>query len=167
MGGQGMKRIRLINGRYATVDDCDYDFLKLWRWSYDARGETGYATRGTRCNGKSRTVYMHRIVAKRMGLRITRKDVDHIDRNRSNNCRQNLRIATRGQNLSNRPLNRNNTSGFRGVTWDKVNHKWEAKIQVDRRYHKIGRFTDKREAVRKYNEAARKYFGTFASTNRT
>lgn len=58
---------------------------------------------------------MHRVIAERMGLDITRKQVDHRDRDKYNNQRSNLRVATNGLNRANSDLNSNNKSGFKGV----------------------------------------------------
>jgi len=68
--------------------------------------------------------------------------IDHIDRDKSNNRPANLRIATQQQNLQNQSLSAKNTSGFRGVTWNRREEKWQAQVQHDGRYIFCGHFDD-------------------------
>jgi hypothetical protein len=84
--------------------------------------------------------------------------LDHADLDRSNNALDNLRPATRAQNNANRPLPRNNTSGFKGVHFDKGSRRW---IAVCGRRH-VGSFATKEEAYAAYVEAARLRYGDFA-----
>ena len=66
--------------------------------------------------------------------------VDHINGNRLDNRRCNLRLATDGQNMGNSKIPRHNTSGFKGVSWDKRREQWEAYIsKKDKKIH-LGRF---------------------------
>lgn len=87
---------------------------------------------------------------------------DHADKNKLNNRRENLRPCTQQENIRNRPINKNNTSGFTGVTWDKALKKWDVKIWVDKKCKRLGRFTNKESAIRARLEAESKYFGEFA-----
>ena len=92
-------------------------------------------------------------------------DVDHIDGNGLNNQHSNLRIATRSQNLANRGSQENNTSGYKGVCWNKKLQKWIAKICIKGETIHIGCFIDKFEAARAYNIAAGRLFGEYAKLN--
>lgn len=152
-----MRSIPLTKGKSTIVDDVDYDFLMQWKWWYGGK----YAVR----THQDMPVLLHRIVAERAGIN-PRHKIDHINRDRLDNRRHNLRAATKSQNGTNRGPNKNNTSGFKGVCWDKCNRLWETKIQVEGRYHKIGRYPTKTEAAKAYNEAAIKYFGAFAYLNK-
>ena len=154
-----MRRIKLTQNKFALVDDCDYEYLSQWNWCYDPKG---YAMRGSGTRANQHMVYMHRVVAKRAGLRITRKQVDHRDEDGINNQRNNLRVATTSQNMSNRGPQKNNTSGHKGVWWDKSRSKWCAEITVKQKKHYLGRFINKQDAARAYKLAAEKYFGEFA-----
>ena len=156
-----MKRIPLTKGRFATVWDCD---LLPGNWCYNKRG---YACRRRKKSDGtgSKMILMHRVIAERAGMRIDGLEVDHIDGDRLNNRRSNLRVATLSQNQFNRPANKNNTSGYKGVCWCGQTRKWQAAICVMGRSHKLGRFPDKIEAARAYNEAALKYHGEFACLN--
>jgi hypothetical protein len=152
-----MKEIQLTQGKVALVDDEDYEWLNQWKW-YCAKG---YACRGGKRDGKAIQVYMHREIIKTPDGMYT----DHINLNRSDNRKINLRTCTLTQNICNRNLQCNNTSGYRGVAWHKANKKWVAVIAVNRNKIYLGSFFDAKEAAIVYNKAAIKYFGEFACTN--
>lgn len=67
-------------------------------------------------------------------------EIDHIDCNQQNNQIENLRAANRSQNSCNRGLMKNNTSGVKGVSWNKNSKKWEASCQIQKKQHKLGYF---------------------------
>lgn len=158
-----MKTIPLTKGKEAVVDDEDYDYLMQWEWHF-AAGK--YAASDTR--NASRTVgayrYMHELVLQRAGFSPT-VEVDHDDGDGLNNQRLNLRESTHSQNLANRGPQLNNTSGYKGVTWDKARGKWQASIKVRGQRLNLGRFEMKIDAARAYNEAALQHFGEFAYLN--
>ncbi|HCF8413778.1 TPA: HNH endonuclease [Klebsiella pneumoniae] len=81
-------------------------------------------------------------------------DIDHKNRAKSDNRISNLRLKTRSLNNHNAPKKSDNTSGFKGVSWDKGKQRWWSKITVDKKTHHIGYFRDFREAVeaRYYSE---------------
>lgn len=87
---------------------------------------------------------------------------DHIDGDRLNNQRVNLRRVTRGQNALNGGVPRNNSSGFRGVSWHKSSKTWQAYITVAGRRLYLGQFAGIKDAARAYDRAAVKHFGEFA-----
>jgi hypothetical protein len=86
--------------------------------------------------------------------------IDHRDGNPANNRWSNLRCATRSENSHNRGLQRNNTSGFKGVSLHKG--KWRAQIRKDGRIRVLGAFPTPQEAHAAYVAAARELFGEFA-----
>ncbi len=90
--------------------------------------------------------------------------IDHIDEDKSNNRIANLREATNAENARNRGAQKNNTSGHKGICWDKQNQKWKAEIMVNGKGIFLGRFDDLNDAVRAYGAAAQKYHGDFANT---
>jgi hypothetical protein len=157
-----MKRILLTKGGEALVDDQDHDYLSRWKW-YAAKGGK-YAARDTRSSNRRRgtLIYMHDVVAARIGMVGT---IDHANRDTLDNQRHNLRPATGSQNGANRGPQVNNTSGYKGVTWDKARHRWSASIKVRGQRKNLGRFDNKIEAARAYNQAALKHFGVFAFLN--
>lgn len=87
--------------------------------------------------------------------------VDHIDGVTSNNEWTNLRSATDQQNSQNSTKSKNNTSGHKGICWDKRNNKWLASIMVDRKSLFLGRFSELDDAVKTRKLAELKYFGEF------
>lgn len=89
-------------------------------------------------------------------------DVDHWDRDTSNNREWNLRHATRGQNLTNAKKPKHNTSGFKGVSWHSRSHRWRAEISVNRERRHLGLFDTAEEAHAAYFAAARELRGDFA-----
>lgn len=158
-----MKRSRsilLTQGKKAIVDARDYHFLCQWSWCAVKKGHNWYASRGL-SNGT--TIFMHRQIADRAGFLTTR--IDHIDRNGLNNRRCNLRPATQSQNTANARMWCNNTSGYRGVTYDKAKRSWQAGIKRNQRFIFLGRYSTPEKAAAAYNRGARRLFGKFAFHN--
>lgn len=91
--------------------------------------------------------------------------VDHCNHDTLNNRRENLRLCTVAQNTANQRKSIRNTSGFKGVSWDRQNRQWEAKVCINGHRIFLGRFADLIEAARAYDAGAIKYFGEFAYTN--
>lgn len=89
--------------------------------------------------------------------------VDHKNRIRTDNRWDNLRLATNSQNNRNRNLLKNNTSGYRGVAFNKQANKWQAQIRYNNRRKNLGHFNTAEEASKAYMEAAVKFHGEFAS----
>lgn len=110
----------------------------------------GYARADTAVGGIRRKIYMHRTIAEPPeGI-----DVDHIDGNRLDNRRANLRLATRSENLQNQHrLISSNTSGFRGVSYDKQSEKWAAYYHLNGIKVSVGFFFTKEDAARAAAEA--------------
>ena len=90
------------------------------------------------------------------------EEIDHIDLNPLNNCRNNLRIATSSQNKMNRLAPVNNTSGFKGVSWSKNAKKWAAYINIDGKRHYLGLFITAELAYKQRREKEMELFGIFA-----
>jgi hypothetical protein len=90
--------------------------------------------------------------------------VDHENTVRLDNKWTNLRLATASQNAANAGTRVNNTSGVKGVSWDKCCKKWFAKITVDGKQIYLGVFETLDGAASAYKEAAERHFGEFART---
>ena len=95
------------------------------------------------------------------------KQTDHINRDKTDNRRSNLRECTTAQNAMNSSLRRTNTSGVTGVSWHKGAGKWRARIMIDGKHMHIGYFSDKADAIAARRAAEIKYFEEFAPTERT
>lgn len=153
-----MAQIQLTRGKFAIVDDADFVWLSQWKWRVQPNKENFYAARKGR-SGEPKTVMMHRFILGLTGPWQT----DHIDRNGLNNQRSNLRVATRSQNGANRKL-RTNTSGFKGVCWNKASQKWQAAIQVLGKVKYLGVYENINDAHAAYVSAANESYGEFACT---
>jgi AP2 domain len=153
--------IPLTQNQIAIVDAEDYDWISQWNWYalWNLKIKRFYACRMA---PQSQFIYMHRLVMKaRDG-----EYVDHIHQEETlNNRKENLRTCTHGQNMANRGAQRNNSSGFKGVSWDKSRGLWVAQIMVNKKHIGIGRYETKEAAAKAYDDAARYHFGEFAQTN--
>lgn len=157
-----MKIIYLTNDKETIVDDEDYDYLIQWNWYNN--NELG-VYRSTTQNNVHETIYIHRVIAARRGLKIDGLEIDHIDRNPLNNIFSNIRTATRSQNIMNQGKRKDNISGYKGVTWHKPNQKWMAQIGKDGKRYNLGYFYNPVEAAKAYDRAAKLLFGEFACLN--
>lgn len=90
------------------------------------------------------------------------KDTDHINRDKLDNRKSNLRICTRQENNFNRDLNKNNTSGFAGVRYNEKVSKWKANIMIDYKDVNLGYFDSKEEAIKARLEAEKEHFPEFS-----
>ena len=150
---------------HAIVDDADFDFLNQWKWHVSIEGKCAYASRNAtvqeKINGSPSTIKMHRII---LGSP-TGCIIDHKDGNGLNNQKSNLRICSHAQNLMNTPTARNNTSGFKGVSFRKDVSKYEAYLHTKKQKIRLGLYLCPIEAAKAYDDAANKYFGEYARTN--
>jgi len=139
----------------AIVDTSDVDLLTGHTWRLL---QVGYIA-------DSYGTYLHRLIMKPERGKV----VDHRDRDPLNNCRSNLRLATRGQNGANRKPDtraRGTTSQFKGVCWQEDRQRWAAYIHIDGKTHFLGRFTREQDAAIAYDEVALETWGEFALLNR-
>lgn len=164
-----MKTIDLTQDMVALVADEDYECLNRWKWHARKSRNLYYAVRWDYSGDRPVTVYMHNVVLERkLGCPLgDGVKADHEDRNGLNNQRSNLREATLAQNGSNRKLQKNNTSGYVGVSWNNGRQRWVARIKVNRELRYLGAFVDPQDAALAYDAAAIKYHREFASTNKS
>lgn len=92
-------------------------------------------------------------------------EVDHINRNRGDNRISNLRLVTRSENAQNGSDRKNNTSGYRGVTFNRANSVWIAQITKDTKCIYLGSFTSAEDAHQAYLSAAKHFHKCSAALN--
>lgn len=151
--------IPLTRGYETTVDAVDADLAEV-KWFATAYG---YAARNKPRPQKG-VVWIHRIILSRIIGRELRSDeyADHINGDKLNNTRANLRIAACVENQRNSRKPKHNTSGFKGVTWHKGHRKWKAQISIENKSRHIGYFDTREKAHAAYCEAAKRIYGEFA-----
>lgn len=142
-------------------DECDFELVLPYRWSLIKIDDCFYAHAWTQDDkGKPRIIKMHRLI-----LGFPQYKIDHKDGDGLNNRRANLRGYEGGQNKMNSKIPKNNTSGFKGVTFISKKMLWVVHIGFEGKSIKGGRFKNKYKAALRYNELAIKYFGEFANLN--
>lgn len=159
-----MKQIPLTQGKFALVDDDDFQLLNQFEWQALKGRHTYYAVRQEWIIGgnRSNTIYMHREI-----LKITDRSlfVDHGDGNGLNNQKYNIRSCTDTQNKFNMRHRVGGTSKFRGVCFDKRVKKWRARANKEKTVFELGFFSTQEEAARAYNSKAIELYGEFANLN--
>jgi hypothetical protein len=144
-----MKQIILTQGQYALVDDDDFVTLSQYKWHAHKNPIAFYATRwSSQKTGKRKLIRMHNVIMKVPDG----YEVDHIDGNTLNNCRENLRITTHRQNCFNRKKT-NKTSKYMGVSWNKNSQNWQANIYENGSIRYLGHFSNEQEAFLAYSNA--------------
>jgi len=136
------------------IDDEDYDkFVKNYSFRLDDFGYVIYSSRKDGLHNK----LLHRVM---MG-EPDDLQVDHINVNKLDNRRSNLRVCTNQQNKCNSNKYSNNTSGFKGVWFDKPKQKFRARITFNGKKKHLGYFDTAEEAHEAYQQASAKYHGDF------
>ncbi len=158
----GARWIHLSNKKdqWVLVDEADFDWLNKYRWHW-AKPPKAVLSEYALSWVEGRMVSMHRlIIAPGADFQ-----VDHKNHNGLDNRRKNLRVATKSQNEGNTSKRCTNTSGFKGVFWDKTRKKWLAQLHTKEGFVHLGRYLDKEDAARAYDKAAKLHFGEFAFLN--
>lgn len=157
-----MKLIPISNGKFAQVDDEDYDYLMQWNWHINK----GYAYKNIQTTAGRKMVGMHRDLIASSESEI----VDHKDRNPLNNQKSNLRTCTYSGNACNRKAL--GASKYLGVSINSrtrkgklINMGWCAKIKKNGKQKHLGIFKNEIDAAKAYNEAAKIVHGEFANLN--
>lgn len=133
------------------IDAQDFEWASKQAWHISDRGYVRSSTGTPR-------ITLHRAILNPPSGTV----VDHINGDKLDNRRCNLRIATHSENMRNRKMSK---VGSKGVTWRARDGVWEAAIKVDQQTIFLGSFQDKFEAMCVYDSAARHYHGEFARTN--
>jgi hypothetical protein len=160
--GYTYRRIYLGEGKFTILDPQDFYLFNNFHWCVNGRDEQFYAVRNiVTAHGKTKLVRLHREILKPpKGL-----VVDHRNGNTLDNRRDNLRLATKAQNMQNRRKRKNTSSRFIGVSFDKNYKKWVTQIVYQGNKKWLGRFDSEIEAAKVYDNAAKKYHGDFARLN--
>lgn len=145
-------KILMVKGKECLLDDDIYEQVKNKSW-YLMNNYVLQRNRIGKGNEKE-TKFLHHFVLPITG---TNKEVDHIDRNPLNNQRSNLRLIEHWQNGHNRPIQSNNTTGHKGISWSKVQQQWHAYIWIKGKRIHLGYFNDYDMAVNVRKEAEIKY----------
>jgi hypothetical protein len=157
-------RCPMIFQTYGAVTNCinpntDFSFLIDTENLSIVCGEMWYSNRGYVWNpvkGK-----LHRAIMKPQKDQI----IDHKNKIRTDNRRENLRVCNIIQNNLNKSINKRNTSGYTGVYFDKEHKKYRAGISYNNKSINLGYFKDIRDGAIAYNNAAKKLFGEYAHLN--
>ena len=138
------------------VDDADHEWLSRFHWQASEQ-----LCVATRAKGERKGILIHRMILNAPA----HLEVDHINGNRLDNRRENLRLVTSSQNKMNRGPRKDCKSGIKGVSWHKQNSKWVARIKIDGKYKHLGQFETKEEAGVVYNKYAILSFKEYAWLN--
>ncbi|MGD0656283.1 MAG: hypothetical protein ABSA16_18265 [Thermoguttaceae bacterium] len=154
-----MKKIQLTRGYEALVDDVYFDWLNQFHWQvmFSLTGKPYAKTHLRFADGRRLTVGMQSLVL------FGANEVDHVNCNGLDCRRENLRDCSHAQNMRNRKVPTNNTSGILGVFWNPLCNNWRAQIAVNGHVKKLGSFKTLKEAAQARAVAARETYGEFAS----
>ena len=155
--------IKLSDGSTTLLSDEDAD-LAHYAWYPHPDGYV----QGTMGMGRRRSGLLHRAVAERTyGPVIPPQTVDHINRDRRDNRRENLRLASQSQNHANAGphAGKIHAPGYRGVTWSASCQRWYARLMHEGHSYSLGRFKTQDEAAHAYDRKAREIHGAFALLN--
>jgi hypothetical protein len=146
--------VPLTKGKFAIVDAADYPALSKYKWHALEVAGGFYAAR----HEGGKTILMHRQIMQPPEGMV----VDHIDGNRANNRRSNLRVCSQQHNVCNsRP--QGGRSGFKGVTPHR--DKWDSKFRYKGKTYRAGVFDDPIEAARARDRLAADVLGEYAWLN--
>lgn len=140
-----MKKIPLTQGKFAIVDDEDFEKINQHKWHFSH----GYAIRDAGRRKNKKHIWMHRLLNNTPDNLIT----DHINRNKLDNRKCNLRTVDWHKNGTNRGLNKNNTSGYKGIIWRKDNKKWQSRIKFNYKQIYLGCFNNIKDAIKARRKA--------------
>jgi hypothetical protein len=153
-----MKLIPLTRGKFTIVDDECFELLNKFNWHIDSHG---YAARNGYVRGRRTKILMHRVL-----LNIPKHlAVDHINGDRADNRKCNLRICDNRENQGNRRKRQHASSAYKGVSWHSSSQKWQVRISDNKKRTHVGVYNSETEAALAYNNVAVKVFGEFALLN--
>lgn len=154
--------LRSNKGVEIIIDDQELDIFSKYKWNISSKGYVyGYLGR---FNNKNLRGYIHRLLLNNPPY--PKYQVDHINGNKLDNRRSNLRIVDNSKNHANIGLLKNNKSGYKGVWFCNRNkRKWVANVWCNNIKHHLGCFNTREEAAMAYNNKAIEVFGEYAKLN--
>ena len=141
-----MKKIKLTQGKFALVDDKDFEWLNQWKWYFNS----GYAVRGC-----SKRILMHRVINNTPDDLIT----DHINQNKLDNRKCNLRTGTKSLNNFNTKVRKDNSSGVKGIFWSKKHNNWRPVISKEGKKYCFGLYEKLEDAIFERNRMIGEIYG--------
>lgn len=155
-----MKTISLTRGAATIVSDEDYEELSKSKWHLNDKGDNkglyAYRKQWLPDEGRYLSIAMHRLITNCPKGR----EVDHIDGNGLNNQRENLRVVSHTQNMSNMRRRRSNKSGYPGISFDSQTQRWRATITADKIFYNLGRYKEMSDAIKARKEAEKELHNT-------
>jgi hypothetical protein len=160
-----VKEIKLTKNKISLIDDEDFEKVSKYKWHCLANNYAARKFYYEKKDGKWITKYirLHQFI-----LNEFNKEIDHVNGNRLDNRKENLRLCTRSLNNANsikKTRKGGTTSKYKGVTWNKNASKWMVQAKLDNIGYYLGLFTDEIEAAKAYNKKAKELFGDFARLN--
>lgn len=156
-----MKYIPLTQGKFALVDDEDYEGLNQWKWRVNKNHNNYYAVR-TQHHGEG--IREEIIMARLLMEAPKRMQIDHINGNGLDNRKENLRVVTHQQNAWN-TKKRKGSSIYKGVRWFAQTNQWFVQICKDCKVLYIGLFDNEQHGAMAYDIWAKDLFGEYARLN--
>jgi hypothetical protein len=154
----------IIEKYKVLIDDEDYNKIKVYKWYINKdKKNNRYTVRATlykklsKYNYKHKSIYIHSLIMNAKKGEV----VDHKNHNTLDNRKCNLRICTNQQNIFNQKLNKRNTSGYKGVSFNKSAKKWKAKVCYNYKDYYLGLFSNILDAKKAYEIKAKELFKEF------
>lgn len=135
---QGIKKVKI------DIEDIEKIKDFTWCWIDSGTNRNAIYIQSTSCNVYNKRIKLHRLIMNCPDDKV----IDHINRDTLDNRKSNLKVCKQEENLHNRTVFKNNTSGCTGVIWKKRKRKWEARITIDYICYFLGYYNDYKDAVR-------------------
>lgn len=128
---------------FTIIDSEDVDKVKNYCWAYNDRQKYPFAWVGDKIR------FLHRVILPNENKKLV---TDHINRNKLDNRKSNLRLVSHGKNISNVGLTKANTSGYKHISYIKTRGYYSVSVMVDKKYNYIGNYVSLDKAKQKLEE---------------
>lgn len=143
----------------AIIDLEDVNICKNYKWSLKESNNIKYVV-SYNMNNKKSLIRLHRLIMNAQ----KDQEVDHINHDTLNNRKSNLRLCSHQENMMNRKIPLNNTSGVIGVSWSELHKHWQSQIEYKDEHIHLGWYKNKNDAIKARKNAEKKYFKEFTPT---